>query len=132
MGIDSLRGDCVVFRVATVFDSQDLWLVCDQRFRIIRTQSDFVISLQTFDGQRVYISPWRMKPPRKRVEDRGLIFPGDLDRVWLAHNISRQYDCMRTTRLVVFRGRAQLHLFGFLAIRANRAHDKHPDFPAIR
>lgn len=40
VGIDSLRGDCVVFRVATVFDSQDLWLVCDQRFRIIRTQSD--------------------------------------------------------------------------------------------
>lgn len=38
--VDSLRGDCVVFRVATVFDSQNLWLVCDQRFRIIRTQGD--------------------------------------------------------------------------------------------
>lgn len=38
--VDSLRGDCVVFCVAAVFDSQDPWLVCDQRFRIIRTQGD--------------------------------------------------------------------------------------------
>lgn len=40
MGIDPLRGDCVVFRIATVFRSQDLRLVRDQRFRIIRTQDD--------------------------------------------------------------------------------------------
>lgn len=39
---------------------------------------------------------------------------------------------MRTTGLVILRGRAQLHPLGFLAVRADRAHDKRPDLAAVQ
>lgn len=91
-----------------------------------------VISLQIFDGQRVDVGPRCVKqPPRERIEDRGLIVPGDFDQARPAHDVSGQDDRMRTARFVVLRSRAQLHPLGLLAIRSDRANDEHPDLPAV-
>lgn len=92
-----------------------------------------VISLQIFNGQRVDVNPWRVKqPPRERIKDRRLILPDDLDRMRLPDDVAGQDDRMRTTGLVVLRGRAQVHPLGFLPVRADHVHDEHPDLPAVR
>lgn len=102
---------------------------------IVRTKRSSlpVVGLQIFNGQRVDVGPRRVKqPPRKRIKDRRLILPGDLHRMRLPDNVAGQYNRVRTPGLVVFRGRAQLHPLGFLAVRADHAYDEHPDFPAVR
>lgn len=92
-----------------------------------------MIGLQIFNGQRVDVRPRRVEqPPRERVEDRRLIFPGDLHRMRLPDDVAGQHDGVRTTGLVIFRGRAQLHPLGFLAVRADHAYDEQPDLPAVR
>lgn len=70
--------------------------------RPIRTNFSPVIRLEALDGQRIDISSRCVQqPPRERVEHRGLVFPRDLHRVWLAHDVAGQHDRVRTTGFVI-------------------------------
>lgn len=92
-----------------------------------------MIRLQVPNGQRVDIdSRGVQQPPRERIEDRGLVFPGDLHGVRFAHDVAGQNHGVRATRFVVLRRRTQPHPLGRLAIRADRAQDEHADLPAVR